>query len=161
VPIKSNNIVKIPVISANDMYLATEKLFKQADIIIFAAAVADYTPAIVSDKKIKKKEDKFSIELVKTVDLAATFGKLKLPNQLMVGFALETDNELENAKDKLKRKNFDMIVLNSLQDKGAGFGHDTNKITIINNDGIVTAFDLKTKEEVAQDIVQAVASKYK
>ena len=86
-----------------------------------------------NDKKIKKKEDKFQLQLVKTKDIAATFGGLKKPNQFFVGFALETDNELNNAKDKLARKNFDLIVLNSLNDKGAGFGHDTNQITIVDN----------------------------
>jgi phosphopantothenoylcysteine decarboxylase / phosphopantothenate---cysteine ligase len=153
----TENIKKIPVISANDMYLATQKHFETADIVVFAAAVADYTPAMVADKKIKKKEDKFSIELIKTVDLAATFGKQKNENQVLVGFALETDNELENAKDKLKRKNFDLIVLNSLKNKGAGFGHDTNQITIINALGEVNEYPLKSKTEVANDIVNAIA----
>jgi phosphopantothenoylcysteine decarboxylase / phosphopantothenate---cysteine ligase len=158
---KHDNIKKIAIISANDMYLATKANFEKADIVIFAAAVADYTPAIVSDKKIKKKEDNFSLNLLKTVDLAATLGKEKKEGQLLVGFALETDNELANAHDKLKRKNFDMIVLNSLNDKGAGFGHDTNQITVVDKSGAVEKYPLKTKHEVADDIVVAISKKIK
>ncbi len=154
---KSDKINAEQVTSANDMYLAAKSYFSEADIIIFAAAVADYTPATVADKKIKKKEQKFNIELVKTVDLAGSLGKEKKNNQIIVGFALETDNELANAKDKLERKNFDMIILNSLNDKGAGFGHDTNQITIIKKNGKVVEYPLKSKIEVANDIVEAVA----
>jgi len=113
------------------MYQASQANFQESDIIILAAAVADYTPAVVAEKKIKKKEDTFSIELIKTTDIAKTLGQQKRENQLMVGFALETDNEVANAKAKIQSKNLDMIVLNSLQDSGAGFGHDTNKISII------------------------------
>ncbi len=156
--INNEKIEVVKVISANDMYLATKTYFEKADIIVFAAAVADYTPAKVSDKKIKKKEDHFTIELVKTIDLAGTFGKIKKDNQIIVGFALETDNELENATDKLERKNFDLIVLNSLNDKGAGFGHDTNQITIINSKNEIVKYPLKSKTEVAEDIVIAITN---
>ncbi len=159
-PIENKNIIKVPVVSANDMYLATNTYFENADIIVFAAAVADYTPALVADKKIKKKEATFNIELVKTTDIAGTLGKLKKPNQIIVGFALETDNELANAMDKLARKNFDLIVLNSLNDKGAGFGHDTNQITVVDAQNKVEKFELKTKIEVANDIVNLVSNKF-
>ncbi len=156
-PVQNQTIKKIEVRSAQDMYQAVNEKFTQAEIIIFAAAVADYTPATVAEKKIKKKEATFQIDLVKTIDLAATFGKLKTEKQKIVGFALETDNELVNALDKMQRKNFDMIVLNSLNNKGAGFGHDTNQITILKNSGERLDFGLKTKTEVAEDIVQEVA----
>ena len=121
--------------------------------------MADYTPSHVADKKIKKKEDVFNIELTKTIDIAATLGKLKKAHQLIVGFALETDNELENAKGKLERKNFDLIVLNSLQDKGAGFRYDTNKIKILDKEGNQYDFDLKSKQAVAEDILNIVLEK--
>jgi phosphopantothenoylcysteine decarboxylase / phosphopantothenate---cysteine ligase len=159
ISVENNGIKLVPIVSANDMYLAVNEYFESSDIIVFAAAVADYTPAAVSDKKIKKNESNFNLELVKTIDLAATLGKKKKPNQIFVGFALETDNELENAKGKLEKKNFDLIVLNSLNDKGAGFGHDTNQITIIYKSGEVLKFPLKTKLEVANDIVEAVSKK--
>ncbi|MBA4852206.1 bifunctional phosphopantothenoylcysteine decarboxylase/phosphopantothenate--cysteine ligase CoaBC [Emticicia sp. BO119] len=147
------------VFSAQQMYEVVEKQFAGSDIVILAAAVADYTPSHVANKKIKKKEEVFNIELTKTVDIAATLGKHKKANQLIVGFALETDNELDNAKGKLERKNFDLIVLNSLQDKGAGFRYDTNKIKILDRDGNIYDFDLKSKQEVAGDILNMVVSK--
>jgi phosphopantothenoylcysteine decarboxylase/phosphopantothenate--cysteine ligase len=150
------NINLIKVSSAKEMFEVTEKYFDQADIIILSAAVADYTPAIIADKKIKKKEGTFTIELTKTVDIAKTLGQSKRPEQLMVGFALETDNEVENAIGKMKSKNLDMIILNSLQNVGAGFGHDTNKICIIKSDGTMIDFDLKSKQDVATDIVEEI-----
>lgn len=153
-PDPSINLVKVH--SAKEMYQASQANFQESDIIILAAAVADYTPAVVAEKKIKKKEDTFSIELIKTTDIAKTLGQQKRENQLMVGFALETDNEVANAKAKIQSKNLDMIVLNSLQDSGAGFGHDTNKISIIKKDDTIIAFDLKSKQDVAQDIVNAI-----
>lgn len=156
-PDDSINLVKVR--SAKEMFEASEKYFSDSDIIILAAAVADYTPATVADKKIKKKEETFNIELTKTVDIAKTLGQQKRDNQMMVGFALETDNEVENAIGKIKSKNLDMIVLNSLRDAGAGFGHDTNKIRIIHRDGSMKEFDLKSKQDVAQDIVEAIYSK--
>ena len=150
------NINLIKVRSAKEMFEATKLYFKKADIIVLSAAVADYTPAVVADKKIKKKEDTFNIELTKTVDIAKTLGAIKRPEQLMVGFALETDNEVENAIGKIKSKNLDMIVLNSLKNSGAGFGHDTNKISIIKRDGTMIDFDLKSKQDVAMDIMDEV-----
>ncbi|MEY4538789.1 MAG: bifunctional phosphopantothenoylcysteine decarboxylase/phosphopantothenate--cysteine ligase CoaBC [Bacteroidota bacterium] len=153
-PDSSINLVKVR--SAKEMFEATQMYFEEADIIVLSAAVADYTPAVVADKKIKKKEETFNIELTKTVDIAKTLGATKRPDQLMVGFALETDNEVENAIGKIKSKNLDMIVLNSLQDSGAGFGHDTNKISIIKRDGTIIDFDLKSKQDVAMDIVEEV-----
>ena len=114
---------------------------------ICAAAVADYKPKNVATQKIKKKETTFTIELEKTKDILASLGAIK-KDQFLIGFALETNNEIENAKGKLKRKNLDFIVLNSLQDKGAGFGKPTNKITIIDKDESLTSFELKSKKEV-------------
>ena len=147
--------------SARQMLEATAKYFAESDIVVFSAAVADYTPTHVADKKIKKNEDvscsvQLNIELTKTTDIAATLGHQKKSGQIIVGFALETDNEFENAKGKLERKNFDFIVLNSLQDSGAGFRYDTNKIKIINQEGKIYDFDLKTKKEVAQDILATI-----
>ena len=153
-----SSITLVKVRSAKEMFEATKKYFDEADIIVLSAAVADYTPAVVADKKIKKKEDTFNIELTKTVDIAKTLGVSKRPEQLMVGFALETDNEVENAIGKIKSKNLDMIVLNSLQNFGAGFGHDTNKISIIKRDGTMIDFDLKSKQDVAMDIVNEVVN---
>ena len=150
------SIKQIKVQTAAEMLEACAQYFSSADVIVFAAAVADYTPKFKSETKIKKKDEEFSLELIKTKDIAAELGKKKKVNQVIVGFALETDNEEENAKDKLKRKNFDFIVLNSMRDEGAGFQTDTNKITIIDKEGNVSKFDLKTKEEVAKDIVEYV-----
>ncbi len=150
---KHPNIEIIRVESAAQMYEACAKKFDTMDIAALAAAVADYRPASVADQKIKKKSSTLQIDLEKTTDIAASLGKVKRTNQWMVGFALETNNEVENAKGKLERKNFDMIVLNSLRDKGAGFAHDTNKIKIISKDGSIQTFELKSKKEVAVDIV--------
>jgi phosphopantothenoylcysteine decarboxylase / phosphopantothenate---cysteine ligase len=157
----SANIKIIKVVSAKEMFEATESQFADNQVVILAAAVADYTPMYVADKKIKKKESTFNIELSKTIDIAATLGKQKREGQIIVGFALETDNELENAKSKLERKNFDMIVLNSLQDSGAGFRYDTNKIKVINRNGEIFDFPLKSKDEVALDILNLVVDKLK
>ncbi|PVY43210.1 bifunctional phosphopantothenoylcysteine decarboxylase/phosphopantothenate--cysteine ligase CoaBC [Pontibacter virosus] len=148
-------ITVIPVTTADEMYAAVKQLAPAADIWVFAAAVADYKPKVVADRKIKKAGDELTIELVKNVDIAAALGKEKRKNQFAVGFALETDNEASNAREKLHKKNLNMIVLNSLNDPGAGFKHDTNKITIIEKD-TTTAFDLKHKSEVAQDIVNLI-----
>lgn len=147
------NIQQIAVHTAAEMFSACAQYFSWADVVVFAAAVADYTPKFPSEIKIKKKEDEFSIELVKTKDIALELGKQKRENQIVFGFALETNDEEQNAKEKLKKKNFDFIVLNSMRDEGAGFQSDTNKITIIDKDGNVAKFDLKTKTEVAKDIV--------
>lgn len=145
-------IQRIDVQSAEEMFQACQSHFSAADIIVMSAAVADYTPVEVADQKIKKKAEDFSIALKKTTDILANLGQQKQPNQTLVGFALETNNELEHAKDKLTRKNLDFIVLNSMQDPGAGFAHNTNKITVVHKTGEITAYDLKYKEEVAKDI---------
>jgi phosphopantothenoylcysteine decarboxylase / phosphopantothenate---cysteine ligase len=159
VSMKASANIKIEkVVSAKQMYEATERQFANNQVVILAAAVADYTPVYVADKKIKKKESTFNIELTKTIDIAATLGKQKKAGQIIVGFALETDNELENAKSKLERKNFDMIVLNSLQDSRAGFRYDTNKVKIIKRNGEIFDFPLKTKDEVAIDILNLVVA---
>ncbi|WP_266367139.1 bifunctional phosphopantothenoylcysteine decarboxylase/phosphopantothenate--cysteine ligase CoaBC [Tellurirhabdus rosea] len=155
-PVPAPTIRRVSVRSAAQMYEATMAEADEADVIIMAAAVADYTPVHPADRKIKKQEEQFSIELTKTADIAGSLGGRKRPGQVLVGFALETDNELENAIGKLRRKNLDFIVLNSLQDSGAGFGHDTNKITVINKAEHITTFDLKSKNEVALDLLRLV-----
>jgi phosphopantothenoylcysteine decarboxylase/phosphopantothenate--cysteine ligase len=147
------------VVSAQDMYEHSMRLFDQADIIILAAAVADYTPTYKATQKIKKKESKFVLELEKTIDIAATIGKQKKEGQLLIGFALETNNEVENAFAKLVNKNLDFIVLNSMNDAGAGFGYDTNKVTIIEKDHTIHQIPLKDKSAIAKDITQLITSK--
>ncbi len=146
------HITSISVKSAQDMYEACVQHFPEMDIAIMAAAVADYTPKTTSATKIKKKPGEMSIELKRTKDIAQQLGKLKKTGQVTVGFALETHDELKNARKKLTKKNFDFIVLNSLNDKGAGFQHNTNKITIVDKNG-EQSYDLKSKEAVAKDIV--------
>ena len=153
--IKHSLVHRIDVVSAKEMYTAAHKYFNEVDIAILSAAVADYTPKNVATQKIKKKDSTLDIELIKTKDILASLGKIK-KNQFLVGFALETNNELENAKGKLKRKNLDAIVLNSLQDKGAGFATDTNKITIIDKNLKEKSFELKSKVEVAKDIINEI-----
>lgn len=147
---------RIDVTSAADMLKACTNHFINADITIMSAAVADYTPIIVEDQKIKKKEDTFNIELKKTVDILASLGKQKTKEQILVGFALETNQEEMYAKDKLEKKNLDLIVLNSLNDKGAGFKTDTNKITIFNKRLEKISFTVKSKKDVAKDICEEV-----
>jgi phosphopantothenoylcysteine decarboxylase/phosphopantothenate--cysteine ligase len=149
---KHANIKVSRVESANEMYNKVDVLFDAADISIFAAAVADYTPVNIAENKIKKSDKEMNISLVKTIDILAEMGTRKRTNQLVVGFALETENELVNAQGKLQRKKADMIVLNSLNNKGAGFQHNTNKITIIDKANKSTEFELKDKQEVAKDI---------
>lgn len=155
---KHRNIKQINVESAREMYAAATENFGSCHAAILSAAVADYRPETVADHKIKKTADTetLDIHLVQNPDILATLGKMKTDRQLLIGFALETDNELENAKSKLVRKNLDMIVLNSLKDKGAGFGHDTNKVTIITADGTVTEGSLKSKADVAKDIADCM-----
>ncbi len=148
-------IIVRQVTSAEEMYNACTAVFKDADITVLAAAVADYRPTVQSTQKIKKNSS-LTLELTKTHDIAASLGKLKHNGQLIVGFALETNQEMENAIKKLDSKNFDLIVLNSLNDAGAGFGHDTNKITIIDRQHKSTSFALKDKKAVAKDIVHAI-----
>jgi phosphopantothenoylcysteine decarboxylase/phosphopantothenate--cysteine ligase len=140
--------------TAQDMYNTCTGIFPTCHVAILSAAVADFTPSSKSDIKIKKTANTMDIELVKTQDTLKELGKLKSDKQVLVGFALETNNELEHAKDKLKRKKLDFIVLNSLQDSGAGFGHDTNKVTLIDKYDEIRTFDLKSKEKVAMDIVE-------
>lgn len=143
------------VVSAEEMYNACTSVFNNTDITVLAAAVADYRPTVRATEKIKK-NGSLTLELTKTHDIAASLGKIKHKGQLVVGFALETEQEKENALKKLESKNFDLIVLNSLKDEGAGFGHDTNKITIIDREHKMTSFSLKDKKAVAKDIVQAI-----
>lgn len=152
---KSKRITRMDVRSADEMYKAVHQFYRDVNIGIFAAAVSDYKPAVRSDFKIKKKEDNLHLELIPTQDILASAGKLK-EKQFLVGFALETDNELENAKTKLRKKNLDMIVLNSLQDEGAGFRKNTNKITIIDKNERILSFELKEKSEVAKDIFDEI-----
>jgi len=148
------------VTSAADMYEACQSVFPKIDIAVFAAAVADYRPATQADQKIKKSDTDLTLQLVKTHDIAAELGKQKKIGQFTVGFALETEDEVQNAMKKIATKNFDLIVLNSLNDKGAGFGHDTNKIKLIDKKGEVVEFSLKNKKEVASDIVNAIVHHY-
>lgn len=151
-----NGINVISVNSADEMYSASVQQFTHSDISVLSAAVADYKPAKKADQKIKKKDEVFTLELVKTTDIAAELGKLKRNGQIIVGFALETENEEVNAEKKLASKNFDLIVLNSLNNPGAGFGHDTNKVTIISSSKKKVEFNLKSKTEVARDIVSTI-----
>jgi len=152
---KSRKITILHVNSAAEMYEECVKQFPQCDIAIMSAAVADFTPEITAETKIKKTGDEMTIKLKPTKDIAKELGKLKKENQIFVGFALETDHEMQNAESKLNSKNFDFIVLNSLKDKGAAFGYDTNKITIISRLG-TEKFDLKPKNLVAKDIADKV-----
>lgn len=144
-----------PVVSAKEMYDEVHKHYKSSDIAILSAAVADYRPKMVAHQKIKKKDSTFSIELEKTKDILKSLGEIK-NDQFLVGFALETNNELEHAKGKLKSKNLDLIVLNSLQDKGAGFGVSTNKVTFITSSNDIIEHQLKSKAEVAKDLMQQI-----
>lgn len=154
-----NSLIKrIDVVSAQEMYTEVHKYYDTSDIAICSAAVADYKPKHISDQKIKKSSDSMTIELVKTHDILASLGKIK-KNQFLIGFALETDNEIENATLKLKNKNLDLIVLNSLQDKGAGFKKETNKISIIDKFENISEFSLKSKAEVAEDIFNEILKK--
>jgi phosphopantothenoylcysteine decarboxylase/phosphopantothenate--cysteine ligase len=153
---KHSAIRRIDVESASEMYEATTRSFPDADIAILCAAVADFTPKTTADKKIKRKGDDLRLELQPTQDIAAALGSVKRKGQVLVGFALETDNELANARKKMKRKNLDLIVMNSLQDKGAGFRVDTNKVTIIDRHNDFTAYDTKSKREVAEDVIDRV-----
>ncbi len=154
------NIHRIDVESASQMYEAANQIFPETDAGILCAAVADFTPATVSGEKIKREKDDLILQLKPTHDIAAALGKQKQPHQKLIGFALETTDEVNHAQDKLNRKNFDFIVLNSLNDKGAGFRCDTNKITIIDRQDI-TSYPLKEKKEVASDIVDRLASLFR
>ena len=145
----------IPVTSAQEMYNAVHEYFNTMDVAILSAAVADFKPKEVATQKIKKAASTLTLELEKTKDILASLGAIK-KNQYLVGFALETNNELENAKGKLKKKHLNLIVLNSLNDKGAGFKSDTNKVTFIDDKNTVTGFELKSKTEVATDLLNKI-----
>ncbi|MBC6492642.1 bifunctional phosphopantothenoylcysteine decarboxylase/phosphopantothenate--cysteine ligase CoaBC [Flavihumibacter stibioxidans] len=152
-------IMVSPVATASEMYKVATESFPQMDIAVMAAAVADYTPVNVANEKIKKKDSRLTIELQKTKDILKELGSKKKSDQLLVGFALETNNEKANALAKLQSKNADLIVLNSLQDQGAGFGHDTNKITIYDNTGAEYVYPVKSKVAVAADIADMIYKK--
>jgi len=156
--LQNKKIKRIDVVSAAEMHEAVSQHYSQADITVMSAAVADYQPELVAKEKIKKKEASFAINLVKTVDILSELGSQKKPGQVLIGFALETENEQEHAIQKLQKKNLDLIVLNSLKDEGAGFKGDTNKITLIDKKLEIKTFELKTKSEVAADICQKILS---
>ncbi|RZL09364.1 MAG: phosphopantothenoylcysteine decarboxylase [Hymenobacter sp.] len=156
----SPRVRTVRVETAQQMYEAAAQVAPVADVWVFAAAVADYRPAVVAPEKIKKDGDALTLELVKNVDIAATLGQTKRPEQFAVGFALETTNELAHALGKLQRKNFDLVVLNSLRDAGAGFGHDTNKVSVLDRAGQVLNFELQAKTELARVLVQLIQSRF-
>lgn len=151
-----DDIDLINVISADEMASAMEERFDRSDITILAAAVADFKPQKTADSKIKRGKSGFELALEPTRDIASSLGSAKRSHQLLIGFALETDNELDNARSKLLSKNLDLIVLNSLRDKGAGFGQDTNRVTLIDKYNNIDKFELKSKDEVAVDILNKV-----
>tara|TARA_Y200000002_G_scaffold346555_1_gene321191 strand:+ start:3636 stop:4829 length:1194 start_codon:yes stop_codon:yes gene_type:complete len=153
--LSTNQVDLIKIKSADEMFEKTLSYFKNSDIVIMSAAVSDYMPAEFSQKKLKKDNKDLNIKFKKTKDILFELGKIK-SKQFLVGFALENDQELINAKTKMKKKNLDLIVLNSLNDKGAGFGHDTNKVSVINNSNEVFNYDLKSKSEVAEDIFKHI-----
>jgi phosphopantothenoylcysteine decarboxylase/phosphopantothenate--cysteine ligase len=148
----------INVTTAESMAVECISAFPLCDIAILSAAVADFTPEVVNEKKIKKEDNIMLLKLKPTTDIAATLGKTKKTSQILAGFALETNNEIKNATEKLTRKNLDIIVLNSLNENGAGFGHDTNKITIIDRYNNIDKFELKSKDEAAKDILNKIVS---
>ena len=152
-------IRRVDVESAAQMYEVTSKEFVNSDVAVLSAAVADFTPKEKADHKIKRGKDDLLLELLPTKDIAAELGRIKTASQLLIGFALEKNDEEINALSKMQRKNLDMIVLNSLNDKGAGFSVDTNKVTILDKEGDKTVYELKTKVEVAKDIVDQIASR--
>ena len=156
-----SSILQIDVKTAQEMQSKVQKYFKSSDIAIFSAAVCDYKTNKVERQKVKKSTENWDITLQKTNDILLEVSQTKKKNQILVGFALETENEMENATAKLQQKNLDLIVLNSLNDKGAGFSHDTNKITIIEKDNKVEEFELKYKSEVAKDIIDKIIQKLK
>jgi phosphopantothenoylcysteine decarboxylase/phosphopantothenate--cysteine ligase len=150
------NIERIDVESASEMFEVVTNRFYAMDGAILCAAVADFTPKDIAQNKLKREKDDLLLEMQPTQDIAATIGLVKMENQFLVGFALETDDEESNAQKKMERKNLDFIVLNSLQDAGAGFGYDTNKISIIHRSGEKKEFELKDKNAVAEDIVNEI-----
>mgnify|MGYP005845853597 CR=1 FL=1 len=158
--IQHPNVTLISVFSADEMYDACHQFYNSVDVAIASAAVADYKPKNIATQKIKKNTDTFIIELQKTKDILASLGNAK-EKQFLIGFALETENEIEHAKAKITKKNLDLIVLNSLNDKGAGFGHETNKVTFISKDFTTQAMELKSKTAVANDIVAKIIKHFK
>lgn len=154
------NLKIVRVQSAEEMFFAVQKHWKTSDIGVFAAAVADYRPEKVQNEKIKKTESKLQIDLVKNPDLLSWAGENKSEKQVLIGFALETESEIENATAKLKRKNLDMIVLNSLRNIGAGFAHPTNQVTFISKDNKITNFELLLKSKVAENLVDYVIENF-
>jgi phosphopantothenoylcysteine decarboxylase / phosphopantothenate---cysteine ligase len=154
----NSSIRIVDVTTAESMAAECISAFPLCDIAILSAAVADFTPEVVNEKKIKKEDNMMLLKLKPTTDIAATLGKTKKTSQILAGFALETNNEIKNATEKLARKNLDIIVLNSLNENGAGFGHDTNKITIIDRYNNIDKFELKSKEEAAKDILNKIVS---
>jgi len=157
--VENSNVLQINVKTAKDMQRSVKDHFEDADIAIFSAAVSDYKIENIASQKVKKSNGNWDISLTKTNDILLEISQEKKENQILVGFALETENELENAKEKLINKNLDMIVLNSLNEKGAGFGYDSNKITIIEKDNKIEEFELKHKREVAKDIISKIILK--
>ncbi len=157
---KHPSIEIVPVTTAEEMYQAALAAFPNTSIAIMAAAVADYTPTVRLESKLKRVSEEMAIQLKPTKDIAAALGKIKGKDQVLIGFALETDNEYENARKKLKSKNLDAVVLNSLRDQGAGFGCDTNKVTIIDRKSQAISFDRKPKPEVAHDIVNYIIKEF-
>lgn len=151
-----SNIQTISITSAAEMYAAVQSNFEKTEIFVMAAAVADYTPTLQAKEKIKKTTGEMNVELTKTIDILKYIGEHKSKNQISIGFALETENELSNAQSKLKSKNADLIILNSLKDKGAGFNGDYNKVTMLDKQGLVEEYELKTKSKVAEDILQKI-----
>lgn len=153
----AEGVMRIDVTGADEMFKAVKKYFSGSHIAIHAAAVADYRPAQRANQKIKKKDAALTIELEPTTDILKWCGEHKSKKQFLVGFALETENEIENARKKIRSKHLDLIVLNSLNDKGAGFAYDTNKVTLIGSNNKLARFELKSKQAVATDILDAVA----
>jgi phosphopantothenoylcysteine decarboxylase/phosphopantothenate--cysteine ligase len=158
---ENKTIKVINVTSAESMANECIARFSKCDIAILAAAVADFTPEKVDNRKIKRTSDEIILRLKPTRDIAATIGKIKKKSQILAGFALETHNEIANATAKLERKNLDIIIMNSMQDKGAGFGYDTNRITIIDRNNNIDKFELKSKDEAARDILDKIVSMLK
>lgn len=154
---KSKEIDVIHFVSAKEMYDACIKIFPESDCAIMAAAVSDFEPDSIHDHKVKRGKEDLVIRLKPTRDIAGSLGERKRKDQLLVGFALETNDEIKNARKKLEKKNLDFIVLNSLQDPGAGFGYETNKISILDKNNKIQHFELKSKSEVSEDILKKVA----
>lgn len=155
---KDGNIEVVNVRSAEEMHDQVMKDFEKSDVVILAAAVADYRSKTIAAEKIKKANGDMTLELTRTIDIAQALGRIKSKKQITIGFALETTEELNNAKKKLLKKNFDFIVLNSLKDEGAGFAHNTNKVSVVHKDDTVNVYELKSKKAVAKDIIDELVS---